>query len=247
MGRSLLVRTALFPAKIYSDFHVVMNDRSIRNGKTSWPQKSLYDIVWIHPDEVIGSMYKQDRIPTRYRGRLLDGDWDLKYKKVEETTAFKVLDLRLRKKMEWEEIFRDYCLPHGFLDEKQIRKYREKATMRDETYRNLKESGWTVSNNKKKSLLIGDELTVNMTREGRYLRNNSGMHRLVMARFLGLDRIPCLIHVVHKDFFSKHDKLSAVISDKSADSDKNTDSDKSTDIEKSTDKVKTGSSVEKAV
>ncbi len=200
MANNILVRTVLFPQKIYNDVHIILNNRKIRTGQTPWPRKSIYDIVWVHPEEVIGSMYKQDRFPPTYRGRTVGGDWDIGYKQIEESTAFKVLDLRFRKGMEWEDIFQEYCMPHGFLDEKQIRKYREKAPMRDATYRDLKEWGWRVSNKTKKSFMFGDELTVNVTREGHYLRNHSGMHRLVMAQFLGLECIPCLLHVVHEDY-----------------------------------------------
>jgi hypothetical protein len=202
MARNPLVRTMLFPEKLYNDFLIYRNNRRIKKGSVSWPRECLHEVLWIHPDEIIGSLHRKDRFPAKMRGRLVPGDWDQAgFKQIEESTAYKVLDLRYRKGIEWEDLLHEYALPHGFLNEKQIRKYRDKASMRDETYRDLRENGWRVSTKKKKSLLFSDELTVNMTRDGRYLRNHSGMHRLVMARFLGLSKIPCLLNVVHPDFF----------------------------------------------
>jgi len=201
MGSNQLISIIKFPVKIYNDLHVLLRAKSIRNGKAPWLNMNLFEIIWVHPDEIIGSLHRKDRLPAKLRGHTISGDWDREYKKIEETTAFKVIDLRYRKGLSWEEIFQKHAEPHGFLTEKQILKYREKIPLREAVYKDLKESGWKTSMNKKKSLLFCDELTVNVTRDGRLLRNNSGMHRLVMARLLGLQRIPCLLHVVHSDYF----------------------------------------------
>ncbi len=200
MAKTLLIRLIKTPEKLYSDFQTIRNERKIRKGQQPWPYKSLYDVVWVDPASVIGTMYKRDRFPYSYRGRILPGDWDRNIKDVEDSTAFMVLHQRYVEGKEWEEILQNPRLRVGQLDEKQIRKYREKAAMRDAVYQSLKESGWKLSEVKKKSTFLTDELNVNVARDGSFIRNNSGIHRLVMARFLGIDRIPCLIHVVHSEF-----------------------------------------------
>ncbi len=200
MPKNLLIRIKKLPEKLYSDYRTIRNDHRIRNGRLQWPYKSLYDVVWVEPAKIVGTMYKKDRFPGHYRGRILPGDWDRNIKPIEDSTAFMVLHQRYMEGKEWEEILRNPRLRVGELDEKQIRKYREKAAMRDAVYQDLKESGWKLSTIKKKSIFLTDELNVNVARDGSLIRNNSGLHRLVMARFLGLDRIPCHIHVVHNEF-----------------------------------------------
>ena len=200
MAKNLLIRLCKMPGKLYSDYRTIRNERLIRNGRLPWPYKSLYDVVWVEPSKIVGTMYKKDRFPRHYRGRIVPGDWDRNIKPIEDSTAFLVLHQRYVEGKEWEEIFSNPRHRLGELDEKQIRKYREKAAMRDQVYHELKESGWKLSTVKKKSTLLTDELNVNVARDGSFIRNNSGVHRLVMARFLGLERIPCHVHVVHSEF-----------------------------------------------
>ncbi len=203
MAKNLLIRLIKMPQKLYSDYRTIRNERRIRRGQLPWPYKSLYDVIWVDPAEIVGTLYKKDRFPGYCRGQILPGNWDRNFKPIEDTTAYMVLHQRYMEGKEWEEILRNPRLRMGQLDEKQIRKYREKAAMRDAVYQDLKESGWKKSTIKKKSTFLTDELNVNVTRDGSFIRNNSGVHRLVMARFLGLDRIPCHIHVVHSEFVEK--------------------------------------------
>lgn len=46
-----------------------------------------------------------------------------------------------------------------------------------------------------------DELGVAITREGRFLKLNRGLHRLAMAQHLGLSSIPVSVKAVHRDWW----------------------------------------------
>jgi len=200
----MVVRPFSYPIKffemIYNDMLFLRNNWRIKNGTVSWPSKSLFDVIWVHPDKIIGGFSKNYRLPTKYRGRRVPGDWDQKWQPIEAFTRYMVFDLRYRNGVEWKDIFRNYARPHGFLSEDNINKFKQQANRCDELFMSMKEHGWRMDAKFGKTFTYPDSLSVNVTRDGKLIRNHSGLNRLIIARILGFEKVPCYLHAVHDDF-----------------------------------------------
>jgi hypothetical protein len=204
MDRNMLARPFRYPKlffeMLYNDMLFLRNNWRITNGKVPWPRKSLFEVLWVHPDKIIGALNQVDRLPTKFRGCRVSGDWDLKWRPIEVFRRYRVFDLRYRKGVEWEDLFRDYSRPHGFLGENTINKYKVQASRCDELFMSMKEHGWKTDAKFGKTFTYSDGLAVNVTRDGKLIRNHSGLNRLIIARILGFEKVPCYLHAVHDDF-----------------------------------------------
>ncbi len=186
------------PRRLYADMQTLKNEYLIKKKKTEWPLNSLFEIIWIDPADVIGTM--RENVEMRYRGRRLPGDWDGSVIPIEDTVDYYVLYNRFIKGKDWEQILSDYQNEIGSLRYDYINKVLRLADARDELFRDMKRSGWKLSDSLGCSYLMTDELNINIARDGAFIRNHSAMHRLIISRFIGLKRVPCRIHVVHSDF-----------------------------------------------
>ena len=63
----------------------------------------------------------------------------------------------------------------------------------DELYHTIRSEGYRQTSNL-------DELTVNIARDGTFIHNNSGSHRLSIAKILEIDAIPARVLVRHRDW-----------------------------------------------
>jgi len=186
------------PRFLYADLRALRNEYRIRRGLTKWPLKSLFEIIWIDSSSVIGTM--KNSFPKRFAGCHMPGDWDRDFIKIEDTVDYYFMYNRFVQGKDWEKIISEYQEEHGPLRSDYVKKIMRRSSERDNLYRDLKESGWKISRNLKDSMLFTDELTVNVTREGTYLRNFAGMHRLIISRFAGIEKVPCRIHVLHTEY-----------------------------------------------
>ncbi|MBP3193956.1 hypothetical protein [Natronogracilivirga saccharolytica] len=189
------------PRFLLSDLHAVRNEYRIRKGIVRWPLKSLFEVIWIDSDSVIGTM--KNGFSRRFAGCHMPGDWDRDFVNIEDTIDYYFMYNRFVEGKDWEKIISDYQEEHGKLRTDYRNKIMRRSAERDNLYRDLKESGWKLSRNLKDSLLFTDELTVNITRDGSCIRNYAGMHRLIISRFAGIEKVPCRLHVVHSEFYNK--------------------------------------------
>ena len=186
------------PRFLYADLHALKNEYRIRKGATRWPRESLFDIIWVDTESIIGTM--KNRFPKSFAGCHMRGDWDKDYKKIEDTVEYYFMYNRFVEGKDWENILTEYQEAHGPLTANYFKKFQTRSCKRDDLYVSFKESGWRVSDSYNSSFLFTDELAVNVTRDGAFIRNHSGLHRLIISRFAGIDKVPCRLHVVHSDY-----------------------------------------------
>lgn len=186
------------PVFLYADLHAVRNEYRIRRGITKWPLNSLFEITWIDSSSVIGTMKKS--FPKKFAGCKMPGDWDKDFVKIEDTVDYYFMYNRFIQGKDWETIISDYQKEYGQLRTDYVNKIRRRSQERDTLYRDMKKSGWKLSKKLKDSILFTDELRVNVARDGSFIRNEAGMHRLIISRFLGIGEVPCRFNVMHSDY-----------------------------------------------
>ncbi|SDR12322.1 hypothetical protein [Natronobacterium texcoconense] len=135
-------------------------------------------------------------------GRIISGEWDQKITPIEKVPLFTGLREHFVEGKDWEETIlhpERYEIDHPNLSERYheytLDEFHERCEYLDELYYSLQESGYVVPD--KRSAL--DELAVNVGRNGQFIRNSEGIHRLVLAKLLDLDHIFARIHVVHPE------------------------------------------------
>jgi hypothetical protein len=163
-------------------------------------------------------------------GRVYDGDWDSKKVLIEDhCDIYRLLYDRYKNNMEWSEseIFKKFAEEirqgktawHGCTA---IDDLNRRARQVDDLYKNITENGYLLNylaENKdqaylkyqlKKIDLVSrlNEVTLNIDRDGSFIHNNSGKHRKVIAKLLGIKKIPVRILSRHKKWQEIRNKVS---------------------------------------
>lgn len=150
-------------------------------------------------------------------GRVVDGDWDLDRSQFEDHMAYRSVRLRFLDGADWEETphFQHYAerleegkyLRKGFTSRTEIREYFHEI---DELYERIQEEGYrsqrelyaenprrarTENTDAPHPLL--NEIAVNIYRDGALAKNESGNHRLAIAKILDIDKVPVLVRTRH--------------------------------------------------
>lgn len=150
-------------------------------------------------------------------GRVADGDWDLDRSRFEDHTVYRSLRLRFRDGVDWEETphFQYYVkrleegeyLRKGFSSRLDIREHFHEI---DELYERIQKEGYQsqrelyakdprrarAANTDTPHPLL-NEITVNIYRDGALAKNESGNHRLAIAKLLDIDEVPVLVRTRH--------------------------------------------------
>jgi hypothetical protein len=142
----------------------------------------------------------------KYRPGVVGGDWDQYLLDISEIPLYEGLRQRLMEGASWEEtsLHPDRYTPrHPSRESTRYASYsdeafRERTAELDRIGESLRTDGFLPQSD-----LDGgqfkDELTLAVGRDGRLIRNSAGLHRLIYAQLLGLDRIPARVLVVHED------------------------------------------------
>jgi len=196
--------------------------------KHKWKKKSAnrtdadpFKLIWIGPKQIqfvtgeIEHNYDPDsphldQFKPRFSGidsfgGVRDGDWDTHENKFAEIWEYKAIKQWYRQNISWQET--DFFNKHLDLIEEYGRSY--KCNNRDEllekckTYegllKNVRENGFKTQR-KQGKLKPYKEITVNIGRNGEFLFNGGGRHRLSIAKVLNLEKIPVIIKVRHKSW-----------------------------------------------
>jgi hypothetical protein len=150
--------------------------------------------------------------PSRVPPTLIaGGDWDRVLEPIEDDIVYKSFYKRFEEGCSWSESgYVDFLTTdvseHGGCSRKEAF---ERCRKMDWLYGRIKEQGYrSQSELEREGQLIDDltsgftppeyrEVAVNITRDGELVWH-AGMHRLVIAQLLDLDRIPVRIHVRHE-------------------------------------------------
>jgi hypothetical protein len=153
-------------------------------------------------------------------GRVYDGDWDTKKVLIEDQCdIYRLLFDRYKKNMEWSEseiykkfaagIHQEKVVWHGCATIDDLKK---RVSQVDNLYKNIAENGYVLNyltKDKGDTQLVCqlrkidlvsrlNEVTVNIDRDGNFIHNSSGTHRKIIAKLLGIKKIPVRILARHK-------------------------------------------------
>lgn len=170
-----------------------------------------FALVEVDPTRIRRSVLETaPRIPQR--GRAVGGDWDLDWNPFDERAVPRGIVQRYREGREWRETalldaFHDQLSRFGaawrYTDEADFeRRCREidrlYTSIRDDGYRRQERLHTPEAPYATTARL--DEITVDVGRGGRLYWRGYGQHRLAIAKLLGLESVPVLLHRRHADW-----------------------------------------------
>lgn len=143
------------------------------------------------------------RLDNQTFGVILPGDWDIEAIPIEMTRVGRGLRQRFAEGRPWSETDLNPDSADA-LDRRrgkyagQVKDFEAHTAYLEDLWRRLQTYGYLGHRE------LGEPLESVMTacvgRDGRLVRNKGGLHRLVMAQLLGLERVPVRIIAVHPKF-----------------------------------------------
>ena len=170
----------------------------------------VHKIVWINPITVkYASLTEFD--PWRYRGAVIDGDWDHLEKQFEDMDVYLAFKERFTEGKTWEDtsfyqlILNAINNGHFVWNCRNEDDLKRRCEKLDSLLQRIHCTGYKTQNEivaaKKngESVRIEEEICVNVGRNGNLIFND-GAHRLAIAKVLEIDRIPVEITVRHPEW-----------------------------------------------
>lgn len=176
-----------------------------------------YKLVWVKPQNIEyvtgqindtepGSYHLEMNDRYRYQSEgfspVKSGTWDWQKCKFQEFAEYQAIYDVFERGNEWE----DTHLYQGHYDRikhgnRSYGCYNERDLIRkfsaiEDLYYNILNNGYNSSRSLDQHPL--DEVRVNIGRDGQFLFNSHGRHRLAIAKILDIDRIPVIVMVRHK-------------------------------------------------
>ncbi len=143
------------------------------------------------------------KVGVRVTGLILNGDWDLNKKKINDLLSFAVFKKRYLEGKEWEETsyydkYKNRIKVEGMARQcKTWKEFKQKKLMIwDELFKDIKDNGY------KKQSDPDDEIEVGVSREGEIILID-GQHRFAIAKILNLEEIPVVVNYWHKEYLDK--------------------------------------------
>jgi hypothetical protein len=149
--------------------------------------------------------------PIIYRGRVIDGDWDLQNRKFNELDFYRSYKERASKGTGWEELpyyqrvlwqIKNGTPKWGCRNKQELD---ERCRKLDNIFNDMKQNGCKSREMQKRELQKGerleeeDEISVNIGRHGDLIFNN-GRHRLTLAKSAGIKEVPITITIRHSEW-----------------------------------------------
>lgn len=153
-------------------------------------------------------------------GRVVDGDWDMRSEPFEESLVYRLIWERYVRDVPWEatEVFRFFrrrieageAIWHDCASMADLRARTERV---DRLFHSMQRHGYcrqqqVQSNSRRKQAWL-DEIAVNVDRRGKLLHNQSGAHRLAIAKVLNFNHIFVRILVRHRQWQDLRDEIRA--------------------------------------
>jgi len=181
-------------------------------------------VVWVDPNRIT-HIVKRELCPSEL-GRVRGGTWDQNCDRFEDTKIYQSIKSRLRKNIDWESTPL-YC---NLLDPTEDvifnRKYNsvnelnERMTTIDDLVESLKRDGYItqkelLARNPNKTKAINNdaihplfnEIRVVIGRNGEFYIRRRGLHRLAVAKIIGLDKVGVQVAVRHSDWQETRNKI----------------------------------------
>jgi len=165
--------------------------------------KNIYKISYVNPNKVKYAL----QLGTPFY--IQSGDWDLKKRNLETNPAVNEITVRelFVDKIPYRETkqYKEAIKYHGWGKSSWFKTRRDLDSDFEKKilmYYNIKKSGYKTQEELKKQDKNGDynimnELRVSIDRNGNYILENAGSHRLAIAKLLKLKKIPVVVARIH--------------------------------------------------
>ena len=168
------------------------------------------EIVYINPNKI--KYYDSERLFSSIYF-IQDGDWDKKVIKIEEKPQYRVVNELINKQIPIRQLTDFEYTVNKYLEKKNIgknqaidlavKKYQSILnlikTMKRDGYKTQEDLGKLPHN---KFNTWYDEIRVSINRNGEYLLNGSGNHRLFISQQIGIEKVPIVIIRNHYQFIN---------------------------------------------
>jgi 2-polyprenyl-3-methyl-5-hydroxy-6-metoxy-1,4-benzoquinol methylase len=166
-------------------------------------------IFWISPDRIVyNTNYLKNSaakakhfagrvFDSKLRGKVVGGNWDITPYKFTELIVYKSFKKRIEDRAEWQDTeFYKVMLEQAnsglyFWGVKSKDDLDKRCEYFDSLIESIKNDGYRLNRY--------DEIEVNIGRNGEYLFQN-GVHRLSIAKILGIKSVPIMVFVRHKEW-----------------------------------------------
>jgi len=168
----------------------------------AWTHRDPHRVLWVAPGEVAATT--AERLDEALRGRIVGGDWDTSAVPLRSLALWQGLEQRIVEGRDWA----DTVLAAGTDGDATPNAGRrlptddpvalaERLRRIDALVTSLRRDGWLAHHDVGATFLR--EMAVAVGRTGALIRNSGGLHRLIVAQLIGLDRIPVRVLVEHPD------------------------------------------------
>jgi len=143
--------------------------------------------------------------PPNMRGKVVDGDWDMTNWEFTGLIVYKSLKERIKKGVDWQEteFYKDVLrgvdsgeFSWGIKNKDDLD---DRCKFLDSLYESIRDNGFRINRSICNKNSTYDEIDVNIGRNGEYLFQN-GVHRLSIAKILGIKYVPVMVFVRHKEW-----------------------------------------------
>lgn len=182
--------------------------------------KSIADpanIYWLSTNRIVKCLSPEDRKvffnSEKMRGKIVGGNWDISnYEFAETIDVYEALKKRVRERAEWRDteyykrILRQVkagTFLYGIRNETDLD---QRCKYLDSLIENIKKEGYHLNRNIYHKNITFEEIDVNIGRSGEYIFRD-GIHRLSIAKVLGLKCVPVMVFVRHKEWQEFRDFL----------------------------------------
>jgi len=177
-----------------------------------------FALVWTEPERIRHSVL-ESAPPYAQWGRVVDGDWDRAREPFDERPVARAIDQRFREGRAWAETplrahFADQLERFGTAwGHPSMAGFDERCARIDRLYESMRADGYRLQSELRGGTDVGtpvprfDEINVDVGREGEVLWRSYGQHRLAIAKLLGLEAVPTLVHRRHAEWQAVRDAV----------------------------------------
>lgn len=186
-----------------------------RSGLRAWRSGKISTRCYVTTANIVAIQAGDGNYPFNARGRVdvgdnlgqrLHGEWDRQVVAIESTLIYRGLHQRVNEGKSWLQT----CLnPHVYKAEHQnlprkyesytIEEFERRGSVLDALIMSMRKNGWMVEFEKQHAFRPSDGLYLNVTRDGQFVRNAGGMHRLILSKLIGIEAVPAIINVIHAE------------------------------------------------
>lgn len=174
-------------------------------------------VYWLPTDRIIKCLSPEDRKgifnSEKLRGKIVGGNWDLvNYEFTNTIDVYQAFKKRISEKVEWRDteyykrIFSQVesgTFLYGIRNKGDLD---ERCKYLDTLFENIKKEGYRLNRFNYNKNITFNEIDVNIGRNGEYIFRD-GIHRLSIAKVLGLKWVPVTVCVRHKKWQEFRDFL----------------------------------------